>query len=192
MQQRLALSDPSWVTSKRSAVKLSDPWNPTPTRYIYAAVDGSKHANLALEWTLTNVFRPNDDHLILVAVGVPELDVEDVLKESIDKLFGVDEASGRNAAERFALEEAVTILTKAETVLLQHSLDTAKQDQSWSPSSIPSYELVAIASDDPESAIVGHVERKDEASLRTCSRPEVVPLENCVLVITCFTIHPFQ
>ncbi|KAI8851975.1 hypothetical protein BC829DRAFT_385644 [Chytridium lagenaria] len=170
----------NWATTKCSAVRISDSWKASPKRYIYVALDGSSSSNNALKWALDNVFRVEDDHLILLSVGILDLDITDVLQETFDKLFGMDDTAGRSAVQRFALQQAVTILEDAERQLLNHEIYLKINEANLI---MPSYELVAVASDTVESGILDHVARKDEASLSVCMRPSVVEPAPCILVV---------
>ncbi|KAJ3218045.1 hypothetical protein HDU67_006745 [Dinochytrium kinnereticum] len=173
------MADHSWAATRRSAVRLSRPWLDSPRRYIYVAIDGSAHADAALKWAVDNVLRFGEDHLILLSVGLLDLDVSDVLQESFDRLLGSEEPTNRTVTEKIALEQAILTLDASETRLLDH-ISKIYPPSATSPLS---YELVAVVSDDPESAILDHVSRKDEILKHVPSRPAMVPMADCMLVV---------
>ncbi|KAJ3103902.1 hypothetical protein HDU96_009093 [Phlyctochytrium bullatum] len=169
-------SSPSWDTTRLTAVKVAEKHLPDPKRVVYVALDGSKHATNALNWAIDNVYKHGEDHLVLLTICVLDLDISDVLQETFDKLFGAEDTAGRSWTERAAMEQGLKVLKDAEAHLLDRKLRS-------DTTATPSYELVAIASDDPEGSIIQHVRQKDDvATKRVEQRPEWQPGESVLVV----------
>ncbi|KAJ3417267.1 hypothetical protein HDV05_005723 [Chytridiales sp. JEL 0842] len=144
-------------------------------RVVVFALDGSTNALHALKWGLSTLKPPtpnaaqSTDHLILLSCGLIDSDVADVLQNVIDSLLSpilakTDKLS--TAKERIALQQSLNVLLDAESCLKSTLFPPKKKVEGDSENvkleplkrTLPlSYELVGLASEDPQSAIVQFV-----------------------------------
>ncbi|ORY41224.1 hypothetical protein BCR33DRAFT_852244 [Rhizoclosmatium globosum] len=127
-------------------------------RLLVFASDGSENSMRALKWGCKNLVNPEQDLIVVLSVGLVELDVSDVLMNATDALFqplwGANPPNispELNAKKTFALQLAKAALVESESVMLT----TFNENHVNVP-----YQLYGVASDDVEAAIIDFLEER--------------------------------
>ncbi|KAJ3045679.1 hypothetical protein HDV00_007805 [Rhizophlyctis rosea] len=122
-----------------SAIDQSGVQLKRPERVVVVALDNTPQSRKALQWSLKNILRSNDQ-CILLSIGMLELDLGDIVDVAADS---VDPE-----LQRQAQDESVTVVEEAESVVKAH--------EAAHPDALQKviFERAPLTSSDPQKTLV--------------------------------------